>query len=276
MEVSTILTADVLDIIFEGRNKDYGAYELRKTYNGRLVKSLLLVGALCILLLAGYMAAGFFGKKDEGKVLVIEDKQLIDIVPEKKEEPPPPTPPKPEPPKVQMTKFVTIRVVKDNEVKPDEKPPQVEKLEDTKIGNMNQEGLKDDNIVAPPADDGNKGVIEAPKKEEEDWERPFMKVEIESQYPGGPAAWARFLHKNLVYPQNALDNEIQGVVLVRFIVDKEGVVSDVEVVSGPQELRAEAIRVIKKSGKWTPAVQNGRQVKSYKSQAIGFQFGGDE
>jgi protein TonB len=222
------------------------------------------------------MAAGFFRKKDDSKVLVIDDKQLIDIAPEKKEEPPLPTPPKTEPPKVEMKKITSFKVVKDNEVKPDEKPPEVETLEDTKIGTMNQEGLKDDGIVAPPADDNGKGVVEAPKKEEEDWERPFTKVEIESQYPGGPAAWARFLHKNLVYPQNALDNEIQGVVLVRFIVDKEGVVSDVEVVSGPQELRAEAIRVIKKSGKWTPAVQNGRQVKSYKSQAIGFQFSGDE
>ena len=62
------------------------------------------------------------------------------------------------------------------------------------------------------------------------------------------------------------DNEIQGAVVVQFIVDKGGMVSDVEAISGPQELRDEAVRVIKKSGKWTPAVQNGRQVKSYKKQ----------
>ena len=60
--------------------------------------------------------------------------------------------------------------------------------------------------------------------------------------------------------------------VVQFIVDKAGTVSDVEAISGPQELRDEAVRVIKKSGKWTPAVQNGRQVKSYKKQPITFKL----
>ena len=69
-----------------------------------------------------------------------------------------------------------------------------------------------------------------------------------------------------------MDNEIQGSVMVQFIVDKEGNVSNVEAVSGPEELREEAIRVIKKSGKWNPAVQNGRQVKSYKRQSVLFQL----
>ena len=162
----------------------------------------------------------------------------------------------------------------DDQVKQDEKPPEVQTLENTKIGNMNQEGVKDDEIVAPPGDKGT--VIETPKKEEEDWNRTFTKVEIESQYPGGMAAWARFLHKNLNYPQEAADMDIQGTVLVQFVVDKEGNVSDVTAVSGPQELRAEAVRVIKKSGKWTPAVQNGRQVKSYKSQPVGFRLNDSE
>jgi protein TonB len=147
----------------------------------------------------------------------------------------------------------------------------VEKLEETKIGTVNQEGIKDEGIVAPPVDDG-KGVVEAPKKEEEDYDKTFTKVEIESEYPGGPSAWLRYLNKNFRYPQEAIDNEIQGTVVVQFIVDKEGNVSDVEAVSGPQELREEAIRVIKKSGKWTPAVQNGRQVKSYKKQPIVFKL----
>ena len=69
-----------------------------------------------------------------------------------------------------------------------------------------------------------------------------------------------------------MNNEIQGTVVVQFIVDKEGNVSDVEAISGPNELREEAVRVIKKSGKWTPAIQNGRQVKSYKKQPIKFRL----
>jgi len=266
MEVNKILSADVLDIIFEGRNKDYGAYELRKTYNKRLVTSLLIVAAICLLLFIGYFVSALLNNDKDAKNVVVQDVQLEEIKQEeKKEEPPPPPPPKPpEPPKVEMAKFTPPKIVKDEEVKEEEKPPEVEKLEETKIGTMNQEGQKDEGIVAPPVDDGGKGVVEAPKKDDEDWDKTFTKVEIESEYPGGAAAWQRYLNRNLRYPQEAIDNEVQGAVVVQFIVDKEGNVSEVEAISGPQELRAEAVRVIKKSGKWTPAVQNGRQVKSYK------------
>jgi len=274
MEVNKILSADVLDIIFEGRNKEYGAYDLRKTYNKRLVTSLLIVGALCLLLFIGYLASALLANKNDNSKVVVQDVQLEEIKQEeKKEEPPPPPPPKPpDPPKVEMAKFTPPKIVKDEEVKEEEKPPEVEKLEDTKIGLSNQEGQKDEGIVAPPVEDGGKGVVEAPKKDDEDWDKTFTKVEIESEYPGGAAAWQRYLNRNLRYPQEAIDNEVQGAVVVQFIVDKEGNVSDVEAISGPNELRAEAVRVIKKSGKWTPAVQNGRQVKSYKKQPIVFRL----
>ncbi|WP_207512026.1 energy transducer TonB [Longitalea luteola] len=274
MEVNKILSADVLDIIFEGRNKDYGAYELRKTYNRRLITSLLIVGALCLLMFIGYLVSSLLETKEDVNKVVVQDVQLEEIKQEeKREEPPPPPPPKPpEPPKVEMAKFTPPKIVKDEEVKEEEKPPEVEKLEETKIGTMNQEGQKDEGIVAPPVEDAGKGVVEAPKKEEEDWDKTFTKVEIESEYPGGAAAWQRYLNRNLRYPQEAIDNEVQGAVVVQFIVDKEGNVSDVEAISGPNELRGEAVRVIKKSGKWTPAVQNGRQVKSYKKQPIVFRL----
>lgn len=274
MEVNKILSADILDIIFEGRNKDYGAYELRKTYNKRMVTSLVIVAAIIALLFIGYLVSSLLEDKQETKTVQVQDVQLEEIKQEeKKEEPPPPPPPKPpEPPKVEMAKFTPPKIVKDEEVKEDEKPPEVEKLEETKIGTMNQEGQKDEGIVAPPVEDAGKGVVEAPKKDDEDWDKTFTKVEIESEYPGGAAAWQRYLNRNLRYPQEAIDNEVQGAVVVQFIVDKEGNVSEVEAISGPQELRAEAVRVIKKSGKWTPAVQNGRQVKSYKKQPIVFRL----
>jgi periplasmic protein TonB len=274
MEVNKILSADVLDIIFEGRNKDYGAYELRKTYNKRMVTSLVIVAAIILLMFLGYFVSTLLEEKEDTQTVQVKDVQLEEIKQEeKKEEPPPPPPPKPpDPPKVEMAKFTPPKIVKDEEVKEDEKPPEVEKLEETKIGTMNQEGQKDEGIVAPPVEDGGKGVVEAPKKDDEDWDKTFTKVEIESEYPGGAAAWQRYLNRNLRYPQEAIDNEVQGAVVVQFIVDKEGNVSDVEAISGPNELRAEAVRVIKKSGKWTPAVQNGRQVKSYKKQPIVFRL----
>lgn len=272
MESSKILSADILDIVFEGRNKDYGAYELRKTYNKRLLVSLIVMAGLCLLLFVGYILSNVISS-GPSKEVIPQDVQLEEVKQEeKKEEPPPPPPKPPEPPKVEMAKFTPPKIVKDEEVKEEEKPPEVEKLEDTKIGLTNQEGVKDEGIVAPPSDDAGKGVVEAPKKDDEDWDKTFTKVEIESEYPGGAAAWQRYLNRNLRYPQEAIDNEIQGAVVVQFIVDKEGNVSDVEAISGPNELRSEAIRVIRKSGKWTPAVQNGRQVKSYKKQPIVFRL----
>ena len=273
MDVNKIMSADILDIIFDGRNKDYGAYQLRKTYSKRLTTALVGTAVLLALVFIISVLANTLGNDKDKKDMVVQDVQLEEIKEEKKNEPPPPPPPpKPEPPKVEIAKFTPPKIVKDEEVKEDEKPPEVEKLEDTKIGTVNQEGIKDEGITAPPVSDAGKGVVEAPKKDDEDWDKTFTKVEIESEYPGGASAWQRYLNKNLHYPQDAIDNEIQGTVVVQFIVDKAGVVSDVEAISGPNELRAEAVRVIKKSGTWTPAVQNGRQVKSYKKQPITFRL----
>jgi protein TonB len=268
METNKILSADILDIIFEGRNKAYGAYDLRKTYNKRLLTAMMVMGSLVLLLLIGFLISNYQAAHKK-TVAVVQEIQLEDVKQEKKDEPPPPPPPPKEPPKVEMAKFTPPKIVKDEEVKAEEKPPEVEKLEDTKIGDVNQKGIQDDNITAPPAD--NKGVVEAPK-DNTDYDKTFTKVEIESEYPGGAAAWARYLNRNLTYPDEAQANEIQGTVVVKFIVDKEGKVSDVEAISGPNELRDEAMRVIKKSGLWTPAVQNGRKVKSYKSQPIVFKL----
>ncbi|MCG7857669.1 energy transducer TonB [Flavihumibacter sp.] len=274
MDVNKILSADVLDIVFDGRNKEYGAYDLRKTYSKRMTYALVGTALLLALAFLGSFLASSLRNSDDKTEMIVQDVQLEEVKTEepKNEPPPPPPPPKPEPPKVEMAKFTPPKIVKDEEVKEDEKPPEVEKLEETKIGTINQEGIKDEGIVAPPASDEGKGVVEAPKKVEEDWDKTFTKVEIESEYPGGTSAWQRYLNKSLRYPQDAIDNEVQGTVVVQFIVDKEGTVSAVEAISGPEELREEAARVIKKSGKWTPAVQNGRQVKSYKKQPITFRL----
>lgn len=275
MEISKILNADILDIIFEGRNKEYGAYELRKTYGKRMWTALAVMIAILILLFVGYAVANKISE-DDTKEMVVQDVQLEEIKQEdkKNEPPPPPPPPKPEPPKVEMAKFTPPKIVKDEEVKEDEKPPEVEKLEETKIGSFNQAGIKDEGIVAPPVSDAGKGVVEAPKKDETNYDEIFTKVEIESSYPGGPGAWARYLNKNLpqYYTGDVVEREIQGRVVVQFIVDKDGNVSEVQGVEGPKELWDIAEKVIKKSGKWTPAVQNGRQVKSYKKQPITFQL----
>lgn len=102
----------------------------------------------------------------------------------------------------------------------------------------------------------------------------FTKVGIEAAYPGGDTAWIHFLNKHLHYPDDAINNEIHGKVIVQFIVDTDGTISDVKAVSGPTKggLREEAVRVVSISGKWVPATQNGAQVRSYKRVPIEFRM----
>lgn len=100
------------------------------------------------------------------------------------------------------------------------------------------------------------------------YNRIFTKVEVEPDYPG----WSKYLIKNLVYPKKAIDKEIQGTVVVQFIVDEHGKVSDVKAISGPELLKAESIRIVKESGSWTSAVQNGKKVKAYKRQPITYRL----
>lgn len=272
MEANKILNADVLDIIFDGRNKDYGAYNLRKTYDRRLITAFGSMIVFIGLLLVGYVVAGSIHYQ-ETKIIEMGDTHLIDVPVDKIMEPPPPTLPKPIPPKVEIIRYNTPVIVKDQLVEVTDMPPVVESLENTTIGNINQKGVKDDNITAPPVTDEKRGILVAPKKEEDE---PFIfvDVQIESQYIGGAGAWMRYLNKTFRYPEEAQASGTQGTVTVQFIVDKEGNVSDVEAISGPATggLREEAVRVIKKSGRWEPAIQNGRKVKSYKKQPIIFRL----
>jgi len=267
MDSKKILDSDFLDILFEGRNKDYGAYELRRAYNRRLIKALVSMGAILLFLFTGYFLSGL--RAAPGRKTAIVDEIVLDEVKVEKKDDPIILPPKPEVIKMKTIQFTPPLIVKED-VPDTEKPPVVDDLVDTKIGTVNVDGMKDDGITAPPVSDGNKGVIEAPKKVEEDL--PFMKVEKESEFPGGIQAWIRYLQKNLRTPEEAVNSQIQGRVIVQFIVDRQGNVSDVEIISGPEQggLREEAMRVIRKSGKWVPAIQNGASVKSYKRQPIVF------
>ncbi|MGV3765311.1 MAG: energy transducer TonB [Chitinophagaceae bacterium] len=275
MEANKILGADILDIVFDGRNKNYGAYELRKKYNKRLTIALIITASLAALILLLTIISSL-NKDEKVEEVEIAEVELTEVKEQPKEEPPPPPPPPPpqaEPPKVEMKQFTPPVVVKDEEVREDEKPPKVEELADTKISTINQEGIKDEGIVAPPAGDGGKGVVVGPTKVEDDLDKVFQKVEIESKYPGGPSAWARYLNRFLRYPDRAVEDGIQGTVVIQFIVDREGKVSEVTALNDPGGgLAEEAIRIIKKSGTWEPAIQNGRKVKSYKKQPITFKL----
>ncbi|RYY29579.1 MAG: energy transducer TonB, partial [Chitinophagaceae bacterium] len=165
---------------------------------------------------------------------------------------------------------LNIVVAPDREVLEKDQPPLNEELEHAKFSLVNKDGPRFEDISAPIEESIGKGIIAEPKKANPD--SVFLRVEIESSYPGGIEAWRRFLIKNLSnnYPREAADHGIQGKVVVMFIVDKQGNVSDVHAIDGPKELHDLAMKVIKKSGKWQPAQQNGQVVNSYKRQPIIF------
>jgi protein TonB len=271
MEKSKILNADVLDIIFEGRNKEYGAYDLRKTYKRRLIIAVGAMVGICLFIFLVVLLSSFVAPKKQTQILV-QDVQLANVQEEKKPEPPPPPPPKQEPPKVEITKFTPPKIVKDEEVKPEEKPPEQEKLEDTKIGTINQEGEKTD-VVAPPVEQST-GQVQAPKAQEEDYDKEFKTVQIEAKFPGGAGAWQKYLERNL-NSNVPVDNgapPANYTVIVSFLVDKSGNISEVQALNDPgYGTAAEAVRVIKKGPAWTPAVQNGRNVIYRQKQSVTFQ-----
>jgi len=273
MDVNKILNSDVLDIIFDGRNKEYGAYDLRKTYNRRMRAALLIMLSVALLVFVGGILADTVAKNRKAAA-EIKDVTLEDVKEEKKNEPPPPPPPPklPEPPKVEIAKFTPPKIVKDEEVKEDEKPPEQEKIEDAKIGTINQEGDKDLGVVAPPVEKGT-GEVVAPKTDNEDYDKVFTKVENPAEFPGGQDAWKRYLERSLQYPDAAQESGTQGVVRVQFIVDKEGNISEVQALNNPGDgLAEEAVRIIKKGPKWKPAEQNGRKVIYRHIQAITFKL----
>ena len=274
MEANKILSADILDLIFEDRNKDYGAYDLRKTYNRRITRALIITASVALLALIGsVLASSFTGNKN--KKFKQQEINLADI--KQKEEkiiPPPPPPPKVEPPKVEMKQFTPPVIKKDEEV--EKPPPPQEELKDAKIDVVNQEGIKDDNVATPVQIDEGKQIVE--EKKDDDENKIFDKVEIEASFPGGDSKWRQYLERN-ANGQVATDNgapEGTYTTVVQFVVDKEGNISDVRALTNHgYGMEEEAMRVIKKGPKWNAAVQNGRQVKAYRKQPITFQVQGE-
>ncbi|MGH2553615.1 MAG: energy transducer TonB [Chitinophagaceae bacterium] len=275
MEANKILTSDLLDLIFEDRNKDYGAYDLRKTYDKRIKRALIITATIAALAVGGSLLATNLNNK-RGKKVKMQEITLADIKQkeEKKIIPPPPPPPKVEPPKVEMKQFTPPVIKKDEEVQ--KPPPPQEELKEVKIDIKNQEGIKDDKIATPVVIDEGKQIVEVKKDEDEN--RIFDKVEIEASFPGGDGKWRQYLERNC-NGQVATDNgapEGTYTTMVQFVVDKEGNISDVKALTNHgYGMEQEAMRVIQKGPKWSPAIQNGRQVKAYRRQPITFQVQGE-
>ena len=271
MEANKILNADVLDIIFEGKNKAYGAYQLRKTYNSRMGKAMIATGSLLLLLFLGAIAANFLNKRSAKDELDVKDVEMASV---KAAEPPPPVippPPKaPPPPVVNQVQFTPPVVKKDEEIV---KPQEIQDIKEDQV--ISTQTIKSDIttqvVQAPVLDEGTK-VVELPTKKSDENEI-FTKVEIEAGFPGGTAAFKKYLERNLNANTPVENNAPPGTytVIVKFVVSKTGAISDVTAETNlGYGMEQEAMKIIKKSPNWTPAQQNGSIVNAYRRQPITF------
>lgn len=266
METNNILQADVLDIIFDGRNKDYGAYQLRKNYNRRLARAMAVMFGVCLLAVVGSVLAS--SEKKVKTQLIVQTEVNLARLDEKKPDPIPEQP-KPKPvEKLETIKSTPPRIVQE-EVK--EPPPTQDQQDNVQIADFNQKGVVGD-VVAPPVEEKSTGPVTAPAPIE-DYNKEFRTVAVQAQFPGGPAAWQKFLERTLKQDVPVDNGAPPGdyPVVVSFLVDRDGNVTEVKAETDPgYGTAAEAVRVIQRSGKWVPAIQNGRNVIFRQKQSIIF------
>jgi protein TonB len=247
------------DIVFAGRNQNYGAYELRKNYNKRVT---FIVGGMILFSLALLGLKKFADRPREEVVEEAIKVEQIDLTPPPPvEEQPPPPPPPPPPPMVEMVKF-TPPVIKDDAV--EEEPQKLqEEVKETNVGTKDQEGDKD--LVAPPTEVAGPAEPAAPEI--------FTIVEESPEFPGGAAAMMKYIQQNIQFPAIAREAGISGKCFLKFVVNEDGKIGNVEVlkgVPGCADCDKEAIRVVRSMPNWKPGKMTGRAVKVYFNLPISF------
>ena len=254
-----------VDLVFEGKNQAYGAYQLRKDTGKRNLKALitmfLIFAAIAAIVIAKVSIDNYIASRNAAIETDVELQSLAEkqeAKAEKKDEP--------EVEKIEIERvkssvaFTVPEIKKDDEVKEEQEIKSQAELQETNtaIGAFNVEGndetggevLKAKEVIAEP---------EPPKVEET---KVFDVVEEMPQFPGGQAALLEYLAKNIKYPVVAEENGVQGRVIVTFVVERDGSITDVRVVkSVDPSLDKEAARVVKSMPKWQPGKQNGSAVR---------------
>ncbi len=264
MEAHQILQSRFIDILFEGKNKLYGAYDLRKTYNQRITKALLVtLGLITVLAVSFVISKRFVTNKP---LMQIETPVMIlqKIAADK----PKALPKLPTPVHVATEKYSTPDIVKDHLVTTP--PPDVHEIEKAMIGLQKIDGPKPGiGIINPPTQIVGTSVVQGPvsKKTEEDSR--FIPIEKEAEFPGGPDAWQKYIQRAIQRQLDEFTDNDYGTCVVRFQVDINGNVSNVEATNMKGTKLAEiAVNTIRKGPKWIPAMQNGRYVTAERDQPV--------
>ena len=271
MESKDILNSDVIDIIFEGRNKEYGAYELRKNYKKRAKKSLVVCLVVAGVLASIPVIASLLNNKPKKVAPKAKITKLITPPPLDEKKPPPPPPPPPVKPQVKFTPPV---IKKAEEVREEEKPPPKKELEKATASTVTVAGDENAKLDAPVIPDKGPAVVEAPPAPAK--VEIFEFVEQMPEFPGGEDAMMAYIVKNLKYPKQAHENNINGKVVVNCVVNEDGNISDAKVVRGIKYgCDDEALRVVRSIPNWRPGKRNGKAVKVSYSLPITFQLEGE-
>ena len=273
------------DLVFEGKNKDFGAYVIRTESTKRHNMAVLwtLIGAIAVAALAfGLVKANQY--LEERRLANAQDQTEIfmDMTQEAEEPEPEQQRVEPEKPEVlpeevlKSVKVTELQIVEDEKVKKEDEIKTQDELKETETAfgqKDNEKGTEDRNVTRTLKEEV---VVE--KKEEkpkEVKEEVFRSVEQMPQFPGGEAALMKYLQSHINYPPMAAENNVQGRVVVQFVVDKTGKVGEVQVVrSVDKDLDKEAVRVCKSLPKFTPGRQNGQAVSVWYTLPVTFKLQG--
>lgn len=275
MEATQILQASVLDIVFENKNKQYGAYALRKNYYRQLSLALIITfsAAAVFSIYSLHYTNNTTVKFVPPATITVNT--VKEVKPLEKPKIKIPKPQKAEAPlKVKMQQFTKPVVAPDNTVK-DLPPKQDEKLT---LGPVTQNGKDLKGLLAAPPEVkgvGGKHLSPGGSNENPGEGKGFVDVQVEARFPGGPDAWMKYLKANLRENIPLDNNAPQGryAVTVSFLVSADGTISDAKAIDPPNPdygTAAEAVRVIMRGPKWMPAIQNGRPVTYRQQQRIIF------
>ena len=252
---------DLLDIVFETRNKTYGAYLLRRNYPTTMRNALFwTIGGLVAAFVVPYLLAA----ANRTEPYFTMNREIIFETPPDIENPPvvpPPVEVAPPPVSKPVIKFVPPLVLENNQVPDDPKMPDLDTPINGEIGKKTTAGDPTANVpFEEPIDLDEKKKVEVVKTAPPEAPRTF--VESMPQFPGGETALLKYLAKNIHYPEAAREANIQGRVFLTFVVEKSGEITDVRIERGlGGGIEKEAIRVVRSMPRWKPGNQNGNLVR---------------
>ncbi len=250
-----------LEIVFEGRNKSYGAYDLRKSITKNTTRA-FIIGTILFGFLVSIPTIMRMIPDSSEEVTIDTKITTVKMPPKEKPKDPNLPPPPPPAPKVDQVKFVKPVVAKADEVV--EEIAEVKDLKDKNIGKEAIKGNPDAELTIEPVGTGDAAVVE-----EDNTVYSTAGIEVKPDFPGGMAAFGKFIEKNYQSPE---EEGLKGKVYVTFVVEKNGSLTDIKVLRDiGYGTGKEAIRVLKKCPKWTPGEQNGKKVRVLYSLPITIQ-----